>query len=70
MKRAAITPAQIGHGARVEFDSEYGPLVGVVQGVVKDVGNGEPYAVVELDPPTPGCTWNVPLSRLQQHAVH
>ena len=70
MKRAATTTSHITHGARVEFDSEYGPVIGIVQGIVKDVGNGEPYAVVELDPPTPGSIWNVPLSRLQPHAVH
>ena len=70
MKRSATMTSQIAHGARVEFDSEYGPVIGIVQGIVKDVGNGEPYAVVELDPPTPGSVWNVPLSRLQQRFVH
>ena len=63
MKRTATTTSHITHGARVEFDSEYGPVIGIVQGIVKDVGNGEPYAVVELDPPTLGSIWNVPLSR-------
>lgn len=60
---------QITAGTRVEFDSDYGPQKGTVIGVQRDVANGEPYAVVEVDHALSGCTWQKPLKDLQAEAV-
>lgn len=56
-------------GSRVEFDSEFGPQVGTVLDVTRDVGNGEPFAVVELDHAMAGMLWKVPLHQLQPTAA-
>lgn len=56
-------------GARVQFDSEYGPQVGTVLGVTRDVGNGEPFAVIEIDHAMAGMLWKVPLHKLQPSAA-
>lgn len=60
---------QINPGTRVTFDSEHGPQAGVVIGHLKDNGNGEKYALVEIDHALSGITWNVPVSKLQIETV-
>ncbi len=55
----------IQQGSRVEFDSDYGPQTGTVFGVMRDVGNGEPFAMVEIDHAMDGMYWKVPLHKLQ-----
>jgi hypothetical protein len=57
-------------GMRVEFDSEHGPQKGTVVGELKDINNGEKYAVVAIDHALSGCVWQVPASNLQpEHAT-
>jgi hypothetical protein len=59
---------EITKGDRVEFDSDHGTQRGAVIGVLPDVSNGERYAVVEIDGALAGCTWNVPVAKLQCEA--
>ncbi len=63
MNTMTIYPIQ--QGSRVEFDSEHGPQKGTVLGVTCDVGNGEPFAVIEIDHAMAGMLWKVPLQQLQ-----
>ncbi len=63
MKPAAMTT--IDPGARVEFDSEFGPQTGTVLTITRDVGNGQPFAVIEIDHGMAGMPWKVPLQQLQ-----
>lgn len=56
----------IEEGSRVEFDDiDYGLQKGTVLGVTRNVGNGEPFAVVEIDHALAGMLWKVPLHKLQ-----
>lgn len=47
---------------RVTFDTDEGIQVGYVNGLRRDVGNGELHAWVEVDHLLPGCFRAVPVS--------
>ena len=51
-------------GNRVTFDSDDGVLAGFVNDLRRDLGNGEPYAWIEIDHQWRGMFRAVPLSAI------
>jgi hypothetical protein len=56
---------QITAGARVEFETEDGPQVGVVEHIKPDVGNGQRIALVRVAGTLDGMPWQMPIEQLQ-----
>ncbi len=59
---------EITKGISVAFESNEGPQSGTVVGVIKDLSNGQGFAVVEIDHVLPGCVYQVPLHDLRRIA--
>jgi hypothetical protein len=58
----ATQPITVNVRDRVTFDTDEGIQAGYVNGLRRDVGNGELHAWVEVDHLLPGCFRAVPVS--------
>ncbi len=56
---------QITVGARVEFDTEDGPQVGVIEDVRQDLGNGQRIAMIYVAGTLNRASWLIPIEQLQ-----
>jgi FKBP-type peptidyl-prolyl cis-trans isomerase 2 len=52
-------------GMRVTFDTDEGPLAGTCAEIRKDIGNGQPYALVDVDHAMAGAQWRVPVASVE-----
>jgi len=52
-------------GGRVVFENDHGPQIGILINVLRDIGNAQLFALVEVDGIPPGAPRLVPVADLQ-----
>jgi hypothetical protein len=57
----------IATGTRIKFQDETGERLGVVKGCVRDISNGQQFAIVEVDHEFPGILEKIPMADLVIH---
>jgi hypothetical protein len=65
----SVATADITLDTPVEFDYERQTLTGKVSGVMRDIGNGQGFAVVEIDHDLPGIVHQVALDQLRKRVA-
>lgn len=57
----------IATGTRIKFQDETGERLGVVKGCVRDISNGQQFAIIEVDHALPGMLETIPMADLVIH---